>query len=184
MRSVSRLAIALGLLPLSGCMVGPKYKTPGAIVAPSFKEPPPASFAEQDGWKPGQPSDTHLKGDWWTIFGDPQLNTLEAQVDGANQSLKAAEANFRAARGQIGYERANEAPTIGVAPSISAIRYSANQPYFSQTLVNNGSGNFVLPVDLNYEVDLWGRIRRSVTAAREQARASDADLENARLSLH
>jgi NodT family efflux transporter outer membrane factor (OMF) lipoprotein len=184
MRSVSGLAIALAILPLSGCMVGPKYKTPAAITAPSFKEAPPASFGEQDGWKPGQPSDTKLKGDWWTVFGDPQLNTLEAQVDGANQSLKAAEANFRAARGQIGYERANEAPTIGVGPSISAVRASANQPYFSPTLVNNGSGSFILPVDLNYEVDLWGRIRRSVTAAREQAQASDADLESARLSLH
>ena len=76
-------AITLALVPLSGCMVGPKYKTPAAIVAPSFKEAPPASFGEQDGWKPGQPSDTRLKGDWWTIFDDPQLNALEAQIDGA-----------------------------------------------------------------------------------------------------
>jgi NodT family efflux transporter outer membrane factor (OMF) lipoprotein len=112
------------------------------------------------------------------------LNTLEAQVDGANQSLKAAEANFRAARAQIGYERSNEAPTIGVGPSVSAVRSSANQPYFPSTLANNGDGDFILPVDLNYEVDLWGRIRRSVTAARETAQASDADLESARLSLH
>ena len=184
MRSRSSLATMLALLPLAGCMVGPQYKRPAAIVAPSFKEATPTSFAEQDGWRPGQPSDTKLKGDWWTIYNDPQLNALEAQVDGANQSLKAAEANFRGARAQIGYERANEAPTIGAAPSISSVRASANQPYFSPTLVNNGSGNFTLPVDLNYEVDLWGRIRRTVTSAREQAQASDADLENARLSLH
>lgn len=184
MKWVWSAAIALALVPLSGCMVGPKYKTPAAIVAPSFKEAPPASFAEQDGWKPGQPSDTRLKGDWWTIFDDSQLNALEAQIDGANQSLKAAAANFRGARGQIGYERANEAPTIGVGPSIGAVRNSANQPYFPSSLANNGSGNFILPIDLNYEVDLWGRIRRSVTAARETAQASDADLENARLSLH
>lgn len=184
MKKASILTIALALLPLSGCMVGPKYKTPPAIVAPSFKEAPPASFAEQDGWKPGQPSDTKLKGDWWTMFGDAQLNALETQVDTANQTIKAAEANFRAARAQIGYNRANEAPTIGVSPSISTVRDSANQPYFSNGLANNGSGNFTLPVDLNYEIDLWGRIRRSVTAAREQAQASNADLENARLSLH
>jgi NodT family efflux transporter outer membrane factor (OMF) lipoprotein len=184
MKGIRSVAIGLALLPLSGCMVGPKYKTPTAIVAPSFKEAPPPSFAEHDGWKPGQPSDTKLKGDWWTIFDDPQLSALEAQVDGANQSLKAAEANFRAARAQIGYERANEAPTIGVGPSISAVRDSANQPYFPSTLANNGNGNFILPLDLNYEVDLWGRIRRSVTAARESAQAIDADLENARLSLH
>ena len=176
--------IAAALLFLSGCMVGPNYKTPSAIMAPSFKETTPASFAENDGWKPGHPNDTILKGDWWTLFHDAQLNQLEAQVDKANQTLKSAEANFRAARAQIGYVRSNEAPAIGVGPSISAVRDSANEPYFTKALVNNGNGNFVLPFDLNYEVDLWGRIRRSVTSARAQAQASDADLENARLSLH
>ncbi len=176
--------VAAALLLLSGCMVGPNYKTPAAILAPSFKEATPTSFSDQDGWKPGQPSDTKLKGDWWALFQDPRLNELEAQVDTANQSLKSAEANFRAARAQIGYARSNEAPTIGVEPSIAAVRDSAHQPYFPSTLANNGEGNFVLPVDLNYEIDLWGRIRRGVTSAREQAQASDADLESARLSLH
>ena len=184
MKRALPITIAAALLLLSGCMVGPNYKTPAAILAPSFKEATPTSFAEQDGWKPGQPSDTKLKGDWWTLFQDPRLNELEAQVDTANQSLKSAEANFRAARAQIGYARSNEAPTIGVEPSISAVRDSAHQPYFHSTLANNGEGNFALPVDLNYEIDLWGRIRRGVTSAREQAQASDADLESARLSLH
>lgn len=184
MRKTFCFAVATGLLALSGCMVGPNYKTPPAIMAPAFKETTPTSFAENDGWKPGQPSDSRLKGDWWTLFQDEQLNRLEIQVDTANQTLKEAEANFRAARAQIGFARSNEAPTIGVGPSISAIRDSANQPYFSKTLANNGNGNFTLPVDLNYEIDLWGRIRRGVTSAREQAQASDADLENARLSLH
>lgn len=184
MRKALTFTIAVTLLPMSGCMVGPKYKTPAAIMAPSFKEATPASFAEQDEWRPGQPSDTKLKGDWWTLFQDAQLNELEAKVDTANQSLKSAEANFRAARAQIGYARANEAPTIGVAPSVSTVRESVNQPHFNNILANNGGGNFVLPVDLNYEVDLWGRARRGVTSAREQAQASDADLESARLSLH
>jgi len=118
------------------------------------------------------------------MFGDTQLNGLERQLDAANQSLQIAEANFRAARAQIGYARSNEAPTIRVGPSIGSVRNSANQPYFPRTLANNGSGNFVFPVDLSYEIDLWGRIRRGVTSAREQAQASAADLENARLSLH
>jgi NodT family efflux transporter outer membrane factor (OMF) lipoprotein len=165
-------------------MVGPNYKTPAAIMAPAFKETTPTSFAENDGWKPGHPSDSKLKGDWWTLFQDAQLDQLETQVDTANQTLKAAESNFRAARAQIGFARSNEAPTIGVGPSISTVRDSANEPYFSHTLANNGGGNFTLPVDLNYEIDLWGRIRRGVTSAREQAQASDADLETARLSLH
>jgi NodT family efflux transporter outer membrane factor (OMF) lipoprotein len=176
--------LAVSLISLSGCVVGPNYKTPAAITAPAFKEAPPASFAESDGWKAGQPSDTRLKGDWWSMFQDPQLNELESQVDGANQTLKAAAANFRASREQIGFARSQEAPTIGVSPSIGTVRDSANQPYFNKTLANNGSGNFQLPVDLNYEIDLWGRIRRSVTSAREQAQANDADMENARLSLH
>jgi NodT family efflux transporter outer membrane factor (OMF) lipoprotein len=170
------------LLPIAGCKVGPNYKTPQAILAPSFKETPPPNSA--DGWKVGQPSDAKLKGDWWTVFGDQQLNNLEPQVDTANQTLKAAEANFRAARAQIGYARSYESPTIGVSPSTSAVRASAHQPYLSSSAVNNGTGSMMLPVDLNYEIDLWGRVRRGVTQARAQAQEASADLENARLSLH
>jgi NodT family efflux transporter outer membrane factor (OMF) lipoprotein len=175
----------LAVLLLAGCMVGPQYKRPAAITTPSFKEEAPATQAEgSDGWKPGQPSDQKLKGDWWLMYQDQQLNTLEAQVNTANQTLKAAEANFRVARAAIGYARANEAPTVGVAPSVSSVRESANEPYFLTNLANNGTGDFVLPFDMNYEVDLWGRIRRGVTAAREQAQASAADIESVRLSLH
>jgi NodT family efflux transporter outer membrane factor (OMF) lipoprotein len=165
-------------------MVGPKYSRPSAPAAPAFKEAPPASYKEDDGWKVIQPSDAQLKGNWWELFGDPQLNALEARVEGANQTLKMADANFRAARANIGFYRASEAPTIGVAPGIAAVRDSANQPYLSKTIVNNGTGNFTLPLELEYEIDLWGRIRRQVTAAREQAQASAADLANTRLSLH
>src|SRR5271168_1740424 len=175
---------SLALVLLGGCMVGPNYTRPSAPMAPAFKEAQPASFKEDDGWKVSQPSDAQLKGNWWELFGDPQLNELEAKVDGANQTLKMADANFRAARANIGYYRAAEAPTIGVAPGISAVRDSANQPYLSKTIVNNGEGNFTLPLELDYEIDLWGRIHRQVTAAREQAQVSAADLANTRLSLH
>ena len=175
---------SLALVLLSGCMVGPNYSRPSVPMAPAFKEAPPASFKQDDGWKVIQPSDAQLKGNWWELFGDPQLNALEARVEGANQTLKMADANYRAARANIGFYRASEAPTIGVAPGISAVRDSANQPYLSKTIVNNGEGNFTLPLELDYEIDLWGRIRRQVTAAREQAQASAADLANTRLSLH
>jgi NodT family efflux transporter outer membrane factor (OMF) lipoprotein len=153
-------------------------------MAPGYKESPPASFKEDDGWKVIQPSDAELKGNWWELFGDLQLNALEARVEGANQTLKMADANFRAAHSNIGFYRASEAPTIGVAPSVATVRDSANQPYLSKTIVNNAEGNFTLPLELDYEIDLWGRIRRQVTAAREQAQASAADLANTRLSLH
>lgn len=176
-------AVALALA-IAGCKVGPDYVRPSAPLAPAFKEELPTNFKAADGWKPAQPSDAQLKGDWWTAFNDAQLNGLEAQVDPANQTLQQAEANFRAARAAIRLNRASEAPTITTGPSVGATRDSANQPYFNTTEANGGEGNFTLPIDLNYEIDLWGRIRRTVTQAREQAQASAADVETARLSLH
>ncbi|MDE1156317.1 MAG: TolC family protein [Acidobacteriaceae bacterium] len=178
------LAAAAVVLPVSGCKVGPNYKTPQAILPPtnSYKEVPPSTY--HDGWNQATPADAQLKGDWWSLFSDPELNTLEPQVDSANQTLKAAEANFRASRAQIGYARSFEAPTIGVSPMMGATRYSSNQPYFNKALTTNGEGNFSLPVDLSYELDVWGRVRRGVTQARNNAQADFADLENARLSLH
>jgi NodT family efflux transporter outer membrane factor (OMF) lipoprotein len=171
-------------LALGGCMVGPQYARPTAPLAPAFKEPLPENFKSEDGWKPAQPSDAQLKGDWWTLFNDPQLNTLEAQIDPANQTLQQAGANFRAARAAVRFNRASEAPTIGVVPSVGAVRDSNNQPYLNVSGANNGDGSFILPFDLDYEIDLWGRVRRTVTQAREQAQASAADLETSRLSLH
>jgi NodT family efflux transporter outer membrane factor (OMF) lipoprotein len=176
-------AATVATLILSGCMVGPNYSRPSVPIAPGYKDAPPTSFKDQDGWKVIQPSDAQIKGNWWELFDDPRLNSLEARVDDANQTLKMADANFRAARANVGFYRASEAPTIGVEPSISAVRDSANQPYLSETMVNNGEGNFILPLELNYEIDLWGRIHRQVTSAREQAQASAADLANTRLSL-
>jgi NodT family efflux transporter outer membrane factor (OMF) lipoprotein len=168
----------------AGCKVGPKYTKPTVPLAPEFKEAGPDAFKATDGWKSAQPSDNQIKGSWWEVFSDPQLNALETEVDTANQTLKQADANFQASRAQIRFYRANKAPTIGTAPSISSLRYSTNRPYFNSALANNGTGDFQLPLDLNYEVDLWGRIRRSITSATEQAQASAADLETVRLSLH
>ena len=182
MRRLGLISAAALLLLTTGCMVGPKYTRPDAPTAPAFKET--SEWKEGDGWKVAQPNDTALRGKWWELYGDTKLNEVEEQVDPSNQTLKEAEANFHQARAATRFNRAAEAPTIGVAPSISSVRASGNQPYFPPSLVNNGSGDFTLPVDLSYEVDLWGRIRRTVTAAREQAQASAADLDTARLSLH
>ena len=179
------IAVAAGaLVTLSGCMVGPKYATPSVPISPTFKEPGPSTFKEMNGWKTAQPNDQALRGRWWELFGDTQLNALEDQIDLNNQTLKQAEANFREARAAIRVSRSSQAPTITTGPSVGAERLSANQPYFNSAQANNGTGNFSLPFDLNYEVDLWGRIRRTVTASIEQAEASAADMETARLSLH
>jgi NodT family efflux transporter outer membrane factor (OMF) lipoprotein len=180
---VTAIAASVSIL-LSGCKVGPQYVRPTAPLAPEFKEAGPDNFKDARGWKAAQPGDAQLKGQWWAMFNDAQLNGLEDQVDPANQTLKQAEANFRASRAAIRFYRADKAPTIGANPSIGGLRNSVNQPYFNRNLSVNGTGDFTLPFDLSYEVDLWGRIRRAITQATEQAQASAADLETTRLSLH
>ncbi len=181
MRRSRRLAALVALTLIAGCKVGPDYVKPDAPETAAYKEPPPDAFAGAGNWKRAQPSDRSLRAKWWEVFGDPQLNDLEEQVTAANQNLKAAEAVFEQARAMIGYARAAEFPTISTAPEIQSLRWSNNQPYFSNT---HTTGNFLLPLDLTYEVDLWGRIARTVTAAGEEAQATEADLQTARLSLH
>ena len=170
------------VLLLTGCMIGPKYTKPDAPLAPAFKET--SKQQAGDGWKVAQPSDGVLRKEWWETYDDVTLNELEDQVEPSNQTVKIAEANFRQARTAIRFNRSAEAPTIGTSPSIASIRDSAKQPYFPANLANDGTGDFTLPLDLSYEVDLWGRIRRSVTAAREGAQASAADLATVLLSIH
>jgi len=144
----------------------------------------PDSYKQSDGWKTAQPSDQALRGNWWAVFGDPQLNALEEQLTASNQDLKLSEARFRQARAMIRFNRSEEFPTISTSPSIANERDSAHQPYFPPSLANNGTGAYTLPFDLSYEVDLWGRIRRTISASREEAQASAADLQTANLSLH
>ena len=171
--------LALATL-LTSCTVGPKYTRPTVPAAPAYSEQPPAGYTESKGWKPAQPGDANLRGDWWNLFGDPQLAALETQVPAANQSLRASEASFRQARAAIRFNRSALYPTISTGPAISSNRISANNPTGVQGLQYS---SFVLPFDVSYEADLWGRIRRSITAARENYQASAADLENVKLIL-
>jgi outer membrane protein TolC len=115
------------------------------------------------------------------MFGDSQLNALETEAATANQNLKAAEANYRAARAAVMFSRAQLKPTIGTEPGIAAVRQTVGT--VNGQAVQTGPGSITLPIDFGWELDLWGRLRRGVTSARE-AQASAADLENARLSLH
>jgi NodT family efflux transporter outer membrane factor (OMF) lipoprotein len=166
---------------LAGCTVGPKYSKPSAPAAPAFSESPPASFLASEGWKQAQPADTTLRADWWQLFGNAELNTLEEQVDPANQSLKAAEARFRQARAQIQLNRSGLYPTVSATASITTNRRSQNNPL---GVTPGDYGDYTLPVDANYELDAWGRIHRSIAAAGEETQASAADVETMRLSLH
>jgi NodT family efflux transporter outer membrane factor (OMF) lipoprotein len=183
-RHLAFVAVCSVSLLLSGCMVGPKYVKPTVPMASGFKEQPPESFKESDGWKQAQPADQTLRGNWWEIFGDPQLNTLEEELTVSNQNLKVSEARFRQARAMIRFNRSAQFPSISTSPSIANERDSVNQPYFPASQANNGTGAFTLPFDFSYEVDLWGRVRRTVNASREEAQASAADLQTANLSLH
>jgi NodT family efflux transporter outer membrane factor (OMF) lipoprotein len=170
----------LGLVLLADCTVGPKYVKPAVPSTPAFKEAPPEQFQESKDWKPAQPS-RPLATKWWEAFGDPELNALEEQVTSGNQDLKVAEAHFREARAMIRLNRAAQFPAITVGAGASSIRDSAHQPYLPTNL--GSTGDFTLPFDLSYEIDLWGRIRRTVNAAREEAQASAADLATATLSV-
>ena len=185
-RQLRHAAFALvTALLLNGCLVGPKYVAPTAPTPPQFKEPLPP-YKEEGPWRPAQPLDDQLKGDWWTVYHDPGLDALEPQIDTANQTLRQADANLQAAREQIRINRADLYPTVGVAPFVGAERESANQPFLSsaaQSLIGNGAGNFLVPAQVSWEIDLFGRIRRNINIAREETAASSADLANVRLSL-
>src|SRR2546428_3300011 len=171
----------LAALLLGGCMVGPDYTKPSAPMTPAYKE--------AEGWKAAEPSDPLPRGQWWAIFGDPELHTLEEEVATANQNLKIAEARLREARAQVRFNRAALFPTISANAGASSIRDSANRPFLtpnSSTISGIGhgsSGDILLGLDMSYEIDLWGRVRRTVASARREAEATAADLETARLSL-
>jgi NodT family efflux transporter outer membrane factor (OMF) lipoprotein len=184
MRFISTGTLILPLvLLIAGCTVGPKYIKPTVPMTATYKEEAPSSFKESDQWQPARPGDQISRGNWWEIFGDPELNKLEEQIADSNQSLKIAEARFREARAAIRFNRASEFPTISTAPNASYVKSSDFSPSFPSKIQEASKGDFVLPFDLSYELDLWGRVRRSVAAAREEAQATAADYETAKLSL-
>jgi NodT family efflux transporter outer membrane factor (OMF) lipoprotein len=168
--------LVLAVLQFSGCAVGPKYHTPTVQAPPAYKE--------VGDWKPAQPNDQNLGGEWWKVFQDPQLDALELQVNVSNQNLKAAEAQFRQARATLRYYRADYYPTVTAGLSATRTHNSANRP--PQNSIFNGVtfNDFVLPFDVSYQADVWGRIRKNVESYREQAQASAADLATVNLSMH
>ena len=181
---ISSGAIMLPLVfQLAGCTVGPRYIKPAVPMSESFKEEVPNSFKESEQWQPAHPADQTSRGNWWETFGDPQLNELEEQIAGSNQNLKVAEARFREARTAIRFNRASQFPSISTAPSASYVKVPDYSPNSPSKIPEASTGDFVLPLDLSYELDLWGRVRRSVAAAREETQASAADYQTAKLSL-
>ena len=155
-------------------MVGPDYKRPTNAVPSAYKA------AELGAWKEGRPLDNLPKGNWWEIFLDSDLNDLEAHALQSNQNLKAALARVTEARATARVARADLLPTISFDPSYTRQRYSPNQnPSFGNITANT----FSVPLDLSYEIDLWGRVRRGFESARADAQASLADFYNLLLTL-
>jgi NodT family efflux transporter outer membrane factor (OMF) lipoprotein len=175
-KAVGRVLMAIAALQLTGCVVGPKYHPPAVQAPPAYKE--------VGDWKPAQPNDQNLGGEWWKVFQDPQLDALELQVNVSNQNLKAAEAQFRQARAVLRYYRADYYPTVTAGASATRTRNSAHRP--PQNSIFNGItfNDFVLPFDVSYQADVWGRVRKNVESYREQAQASAADLATVNLSMH
>lgn len=171
---IAVMTISLALL--AACTVGPDYVKPTAVT--------PAAFKEAKGWKVAQPKDNVIKGNWWEMFGDPQLNALEEQVNISNQNIAVAEAQFRQARAQVQAARAGYFPTVTTAPSATRSRSSFSSAGVKSSAGATTSNDFTLPVDAAWEPDLWGRVRRSVEASQANAQASAADVEATRLIVH
>ncbi|HTU51957.1 MAG TPA: efflux transporter outer membrane subunit [Acidobacteriaceae bacterium] len=158
----------------TGCTVGPNYHRPSAPTTPEFK-----SVA---GWQPAQPADQQIRGHWWEVYGDPELNSLEDKVSVSNQSLKVAKTQYTQARAMVQYQRANYFPFLGAGVDATRVRESENRAtYFPG--IENQYNDFSLPLNVSWEPDVWGRVRRTVRAARENAQASAADVVNVQLIL-
>jgi NodT family efflux transporter outer membrane factor (OMF) lipoprotein len=190
------LLLAAGLsCVLAGCVVGPKYHPPTTQAPPAYKESPanvpPQSAAPPTGtasdptlgglggWSVAKPQDAVLRGKWWEIYSDPELNALEEQLNINNQNIKQFFENFMAARAIVRQAHAQLFPTVSIAPSGSRSRTTSNA-------ITAGSGvtsTFIdLPAAVSWEPDLWGKIRNTVRQAQYSAQVSAADLENERLT--
>ena len=182
-RRFSSLVLAALSLTLAGCTVGPRYKRPSAPMPPDFKEAIPPEFKEANLWKPGQPRDDALRGNWWEIYNDPQLSALEQQVQVSNQSLLQAQAQFREARAAIRITRANLFPTINAGASATR-SYTSQNRGFGPGFVAGSINDYQIPtVDFSWEADIWGSVRRAIEANVATAQASAAQVENVRLSM-
>lgn len=176
----------LALICMTGCMIGPRYQRPSVPVAPAYKEPLP------DSWKLAQPNAAIPRGKWWEIYNDPALNALEEQVSISNQNVLLAEAQYREARDQVRIARSALFPTATGSATITNSRSSGtlatvpvtqNGVTTTKAVSTPTRTDYSLPVDVSYQADLWGNVRRSVTAAKRTAQTSAADLENIRLTF-
>ena len=183
-----RLCAAVLLLCLSGCVVGPKYHPPAPQAPAAVYKESPSESQEVGLWMPAQPADAKLRGKWWEIFNDPELNALEEQLDINNQNIKQYFENFMEARAIVREARSQYFPTLSVAPSVTHSRASANLSTANTNTGGTGTSPqlqstlYSLPLEASWEPDLWGKVRNTVRQAQYAAQVSAADLENERLT--
>ncbi|MGO9167372.1 MAG: efflux transporter outer membrane subunit [Candidatus Sulfotelmatobacter sp.] len=184
-----RLCTAALTLMLSACVVGPKYHPP-AEQAPTVYKESPTQFKETEGWTVAQPADAQLRGKWWEIFNDPELNALEEQLDINNQNIKQYFENFMEARAVVREAHAQYFPTLSVAPSVTHSRTSANLGSSAANTSGTGATStphlqstlYSLLLEASWEPDLFGKVRNTVRQARYAAQVSASDLESERLT--
>jgi NodT family efflux transporter outer membrane factor (OMF) lipoprotein len=170
------IVVGVSVTLLGACSLAPTYKPPATEEVVSYKE--------AGDWLPAQPADTQQRGSWWEVFSDPRLNELEKQLNAANPDMQAAVARFEEARAVTRQDTSNEFPTLGLGVSGKRARSSANAPLAG--LIGNvpaTSNDFVASLNLNWEIDLFGRLRNTAAAARAQAQSSEADAAAITLSL-
>ncbi len=180
------LALGLCLLLFSACTVGPKYNRPAVETPEAYKELTPKDFPQTEGWKTAQPKDDSLRGKWWEIFNDPQLNDLEEKVNVNNQSIAASASAFLAAHALVRQARSQYFPTVTTSPSIIGERASATNTATLPPGTSSASPaytSYTLPFDATWQPDLFGRVRNTVLSNIAAAQVSAADLANVRLSM-
>jgi multidrug efflux system outer membrane protein len=173
--------VLLATVLLAGCAVGPDYQRPQAVAAM-----PGAYASATNDWKLAEPRADLPKGEWWKMFGDEDLNRLEAGAAAANQKLKSAVARFDEARATTEATRSGLFPQVNLSPVATRQGVSQNRPLSGKPAGSKNQwtyDDFVVPLDFSYELDLWGRVRRSVESARASEQASTDDLEAIRLSI-
>jgi NodT family efflux transporter outer membrane factor (OMF) lipoprotein len=179
-------SLSLATLLLSGCMVGPKYHAPPpapAAEAPvvTYKESP-TQFQETDGWRVAQPQDAMLRGKWWEVYNEPELNALEDQLNINNENVKQFFESFMEARTLIAQARSELYPTAGIGPSYTRSRSSSNLGVSGTANPGHESSLGSLPANISWEPDLWGRVRNTIHEQQYSAQLSAADLENEKLT--
>ena len=187
-QTTALVLVLIGLGALSGCSFAPKYNKPAVETPAQFKELTPEQAKVTDGWKTAEPKDDRVRGKWWELFGDTNLNAIEEQVNRSNQTVVASFDNFLAARAVVKQSRSELFPTVTFQPSVTRQRQPARTGQAGDLARSNNVGastftEFILPLDATWEPDFWGSIRNTIKSNKLQAQSSFANVESLLLTV-